>query len=461
MGEREINLSMASTKPASPEMADHLSRRFRAQITAAMDAILRSAALGLAEIFDRCVHDYCMQLAEKGEAIARLEMKLRNTERLLKEYVGECDKVAARNETEGDERRGEGEDILITSCTASPERRFQVPVACISETVTKDYGDICPGIRLRQISIPLQHCPVMPSPEPESRRRSKGGTKKASSPSESQKAPQRPSMTKRGLRCRLPARNNMKGLLQDAKEENLDRPVTAAARRRSERKRQRRRPADKTRRQKATTEQVKSDEKMSFCKLCDKVFDTPLAQNVHRRLHKKCRGCKKDFSLPSARKNHQQLCPTLKKSSEAAPSAPLPQPHLELRDKNRRTKQVKAEEKSTPSPDPDIQSFSCMRRHEKFIEMSTLEDHKSVHRDQKQFQCCLCSKRFCYKKALETHIVKWHQNFIRPEEDFKWMEPIEDPEDLERILPCHKCPMTFCTCIQLHKDTKTKHPPQK
>ncbi|XP_054647104.1 uncharacterized protein LOC129189463 isoform X4 [Dunckerocampus dactyliophorus] len=127
MVEFEMNLSWVTTKRASPEMADNLSRGFRAQITTAMDAVLRTAVLGITEIFDQCVHGYCMELAEKGEVIARLEMKLQKTELLLKQHTGECDAIPAWNETKCDERETrEGEDLLmISSSRTSPKRRFE------------------------------------------------------------------------------------------------------------------------------------------------------------------------------------------------------------------------------------------------------------------------------------------------------------------------------------------------
>ncbi|XP_054647103.1 zinc finger protein 568-like isoform X3 [Dunckerocampus dactyliophorus] len=317
----------------------------------------------------------------------------------------------------------------------------------------------------------------------------------------------------------------MKRLLQDHKEENLERPVTAA-RRRSQRhlagEEQQQLMEDKTQGQKPSVVQVKGGKKTYFCKLCHKAFNNPVTRNVHIRLHKRCQGCKRYFAVPSALKNHQQLCPKLK-SREAAPSAQVSQPDCKPREKSCRKKQVK------PPSDPHrkaqngaIQSFSCMHCNDKFIEMSKLEAHKSIHRDQKQFQCSLCSKRFCYKKALETHIVKWHLNVIKSEEDFKWMAPIEDPEEFtesgegpregencnsalkkvktklrwqemsersadgftcllckkrvrsrflliehvrihtgERPLLCQKCPMTFRTCMQLYRHKKKKHAPLK
>ncbi|XP_054647101.1 zinc finger protein 878-like isoform X1 [Dunckerocampus dactyliophorus] len=525
MVEFEMNLSWVTTKRASPEMADNLSRGFRAQITTAMDAVLRTAVLGITEIFDQCVHGYCMELAEKGEVIARLEMKLQKTELLLKQHTGECDAIPAWNETKCDERETrEGEDLLmISSSRTSPKRRFEVPPECSSESVTKGYSEFCPGIRLRQISIPLQHCSVLKKWE--SHQHSKGGTKKGSSPSKSKKKPKDTSIPKHPLRCHLPTRNYMKRLLQDHKEENLERPVTAA-RRRSQRhlagEEQQQLMEDKTQGQKPSVVQVKGGKKTYFCKLCHKAFNNPVTRNVHIRLHKRCQGCKRYFAVPSALKNHQQLCPKLK-SREAAPSAQVSQPDCKPREKSCRKKQVK------PPSDPHrkaqngaIQSFSCMHCNDKFIEMSKLEAHKSIHRDQKQFQCSLCSKRFCYKKALETHIVKWHLNVIKSEEDFKWMAPIEDPEEFtesgegpregencnsalkkvktklrwqemsersadgftcllckkrvrsrflliehvrihtgERPLLCQKCPMTFRTCMQLYRHKKKKHAPLK
>lgn len=68
-------------------MTDFLTRGFRAQLTTAMDSVLKKALVDIMAIFEISLHDHQMVIVQKGEEIAHLKIRLQTAELKLKEGV--------------------------------------------------------------------------------------------------------------------------------------------------------------------------------------------------------------------------------------------------------------------------------------------------------------------------------------------------------------------------------------
>lgn len=83
-------------------------------MTLTMDSVLRTAVFEISKIFETCLHDHQVELAQKVEEISRLQMKLERAERRLRE--------AESKDLDGDrlsETQKEPEDGLNTPAETS------------------------------------------------------------------------------------------------------------------------------------------------------------------------------------------------------------------------------------------------------------------------------------------------------------------------------------------------------
>lgn len=81
-------------------MSDFLMRSFRAQLTTSMDSVLRGAVFKIMTIFENSLHDHQVELAQKGEEIAQLKIKLQNAEVRLSENQRAGDGGPERKQSE-------------------------------------------------------------------------------------------------------------------------------------------------------------------------------------------------------------------------------------------------------------------------------------------------------------------------------------------------------------------------
>lgn len=79
------------------KMSDHVTREFRAQLTTAMDSIMRRTMFEVMKIFDNSLSDFKLELVQKGEEIAHLKVKLQKAEVRLKDVKCSDDKAEERN----------------------------------------------------------------------------------------------------------------------------------------------------------------------------------------------------------------------------------------------------------------------------------------------------------------------------------------------------------------------------
>lgn len=78
-------------------MSDQLTREFRAQLTTAMDSIMRRTMFEVMKIFENSLSDFKLELVNKGEEIAHLKVKLQNAEIRLNDVKGSDNKAEEKN----------------------------------------------------------------------------------------------------------------------------------------------------------------------------------------------------------------------------------------------------------------------------------------------------------------------------------------------------------------------------
>ncbi|KAK2849103.1 hypothetical protein Q5P01_008937 [Channa striata] len=436
-------------------------RAFRAQLTSTMDAVLRRAVIEIMTVFENSIHDHQMELAQKGEEVVQLKIKLQTAELKLRERECGGDRGLEINKTQTNETQRQPEEVLNTPGQTSdvPEIDFEVPddwcapLGC--ETVTKKDEVMCPSVRLRPLSIPLWPIPIIKQEVANHRidshqqikgvRRSMRGSSLNQKPNQSQdrRLPQQGQGPRRS-----PVRNDMKKLLQEIKQEYLGSSLRRGRNlvgRDNETAEDTRRKERKLETESAKLETKKNDGKERYtCKFCKKVFDTPFGRNVHVRSHRRCRGCKNVFPFPSALRYHKTNCEKLKKllAREALQTKPQQSESSEEKTVSASKKQVFVKKEhsasSTSHDDLSIQNdgftkiHHCTRCNKKFHVVSKLKEHMRLHAGEKPFTCSVCPKQFHIQQALKSHMTRMHKDAVNcsaTNGDLAWTKPLEDIED--------------------------------
>lgn len=427
-------------------MSDYLMRAFRAQLTTSMDSLLRKAVFEIMMMFENSLRDHQMELAQRGEEVAHLKIKLQRAEVKLSEV-----------ERGGDRGTETKKDVVNPpEQTADvPEIDFELPDDWCAplgfDNATKQEEIVCPSVRLRPLSIPLWPIPII---KEEVVNNDIGSHQQTKSPRRSRRSSSLNKLhTYKDKRSRRPPlRSDTKKLLQDIKQEFTDQTDTDTLPRRRGRplKVKGRRKKIKSKREgrkMAATEprenETATNGKRYSCKFCKKQFDTLFGRSVHLRSHKKCKGCKKEFPFPSVLKCHKPFCKKLRKMlAKRAQSTNLPKSEscYEETPPAPSKKQVIVKEHSTRSPGNHIKSsiqdgptnkHSCVQCNKVFHCGGRLKDHMRIHTGERPFLCSMCPKKFRTNQSLKMHFFRMHKdetNSSDTNQNSMWTKPLE-PED--------------------------------
>ncbi|XP_008276528.1 zinc finger protein 84-like [Stegastes partitus] len=430
-------------------MSDYLTRGFRAQLTTTMDAVLRKAVFEVMTIFENTLYDHQMEMAQKGEEIAQLKIKLQTAELRLKDLEIGGNKGAETNKTRTNPTQRQPDALRDAPAQTSnvPEIDFEVPddwcAPLGSETLTKRGHNICPIVRLRRLSIPVSHVPIHKHEVADydmnfcQKKNNNYGrkSKRISTLKERNKHTEDRKLRTRGQGARrAPMRNDMKILLLDINQDSsaltsfqgLKRGMRSLTGEEQENtansKREQKRSAATE--SKSTEEKtVKNDEKMTYsCKICKKIFDTKFGRNIHANSHRRCQGCKKPFRLLSALRCHKTSCKKLKqlleKEAARAPKTSCDEEETPGPSK----KQTITENKGTPSSSNHDElptqgheatnRYSCTYCNKKFNFRSRCLQHMRVHTGEKPFSCSVCSMEFRLKQSLKQHMERRHKGHM-------------------------------------------------
>ncbi|TNN77695.1 Zinc finger protein 454 [Liparis tanakae] len=433
-------------------MSDLLMRAFRAQLTTSMDSVLRRAMFEIMVIFERSLHDHQMELAQKGEEVAQLKIKLQGVEVRLTEIQRE-----GNRETEMKKRQPEDVPSGPEQTPDVPEIDFELPDDWCAplgfETAAKQEVGFCPSVKLRKLSIALWPLKIIKqevvkhsiesSQKKKGLRRSMRGSSLNERPTEKEPVTRRP-----------PLRNDMKKLIRDIKQEDIDLTDGAGPRRLrhvtekeqgGRTKLKRGGGGEITAAEAEDKEAEKSDsEKRYGCKFCKKEFDTVFGRDVHVRTHKKCKGCRKEFPFPSALDYHKVTCRKLKKLlAKKAQSANPPKPQSsdeETLTASGKQQRIVKKESTSSSNNHSKASINtegkankqCVHCNKVFRSKWMLKQHERIHTGERPFLCSACPKKFRVNQALKKHFLRMHKdptNISKTNENHARIKPSEEPGD--------------------------------
>ncbi|MEQ2266918.1 hypothetical protein XENORESO_021474 [Xenotaenia resolanae] len=413
-------------------MSDRLMRGVRVQLTTTMDSVLRTAVFEVMRIFESALYNHKMEMAQKGEEVAQLTVKLQTAELKLKDFELRNPRGAEINKTQT-----ESEDVpdALEQSTTVPEIDVEVPDDWCAplgyDMVTKQEEGFCPSTD--NCCINLQRSPV--------ERRSKRISTKNENPKLTQdkrlpvcdKANWNPK-TSGDLSRLLKGLNqdycNLKGLDRLRKRKMSEGTFTD----KDSSKHKNKQGIHNANESKASGPQELEIERRNkySCGTCYRVFGTKHGLSVHVRSQRKCKGCKMVFCFRGAAKYHMEVC----EKNKALMNKRCRHPAKTKPDEGNALSSSKAKviikkgstQSSVDNKKTSTQTLSCRHCSFKTNIIRNLKKHMLTHSD-KLLTCSICPRRFDQKMALKVHMTKKHgvcTPLANKNGKLGWTKPLEN-----------------------------------
>lgn len=419
-------------------MSDFRMREIKALLNTTMESVLKRAVFEIMKIVENSIHDHQLELAQKGEEIVQLKVKLQSVEMKLRDavYANDPAQIAQIDKQFTKVQEGHKGVTKVTTPMLVPETDFEIPEDWCApvgeETLTNPNDGVCPSVRLRQLSIPLYPIPIAKQEEDrqdiESHqgakilRRSKRGLpveKNNQALGKSLKATDRKAQVRR-------VRRDVAKMLQENVKQGVD--LGSTGRRTTSPRNQQGVPSPGKVRESAAAESKPAEQKrlgndgaLAYqCGFCSASFESEFGREVHERCHRWCKGCKTHFSSPDSLTSHKSQCKKLqallaKKARSKAASGPVSN-QATLNSELVNNEQDSANNSQSASQNNGLnKGYSCVFCGKRFGSGARLRDHMRVHTGEKPFSCSFCSKKFRIKQSLKNHMMKTHKNEMKLE----------------------------------------------
>ncbi|KAM8848509.1 uncharacterized protein ACB058_012182 isoform 1-T2 [Synchiropus picturatus] len=351
-------------------MSDTLTRRFRSQLTVAMDAVLRKAVMDIMSIFEGSVCEYQKELLLKEDRLVRLTRKLARAELQLTRLESQnASVVKERTSTPQTQNGCERSDAAVQTSTIAFVNSKQLLDSSNSEATQASLNsqdEMTPCVQVQKSSVQQSS---IPKTEPEEVALDQQPS--MSKPESSRGSAQEKKLEKKNVTQSPLGRSNLVIYLRDIKEGNSGHlePET------SKRKQTHNTPME--------TETGRDVNAPHFV-----LKKQVTAEDESRQTPKKtCHKCKKVFPYPDAYEPHFKSCRKLKHPN------------------SRKLKQTKSEER--------------------LLRSSRSLDLKILHHQvlESRFACCLCRQKFASHRSLTMHMRKHERKSCATP---NWTEPIDD-----------------------------------
>ncbi|KAM4733302.1 uncharacterized protein FYW61_008792 [Anableps anableps] len=408
-------------------MSDSLMRGVRVQLTTTMDCVLRTAVFEVMRVLESALYNHKMEMAQKGEEIAQLKVKLQTAELKLKDFVSQRGAETTKTQT-----NPEVVPVVPGQSVTVPEIDVEVPDDWCAplgyDTATKQEEGFCPSVRLRQFSIRLSPVPLVKHKDnrvinlqrsPVGRRAKRLSVMKK--PKQTQDTDLR--VANRASRQPKPS-GDLNKLLKDLRQDYCN--LTGLDRLRKRQSIEETFSDDNgTEKEDKDSSKQKEENKSRdayTCETCNRVFSTKQGLCVHLRSQKKCKGCLMVFCFQGAANYHSRVCSKYKALTKKSSSQAILEKGNALNSSKTQVRKKESMQSSTDDGKTSTRKFSCEQCSFNTNFVKKFKRHILSH-NMKVLTCKICLERFDEKKSLDVHTRK-HKNG-----DVGWTKPLEDVDE--------------------------------